>query len=262
MKVSEKLVNPLMTVATFQSKWIIERVIFWLRIMKKFRALVGIFCLIAMTASCQSVAPAEPHWHEDGRIESSSDETIQLDLQNLYGELRYQHKTYLLGFRIDAEGINTPYVAEVSDDLKSIRYWPFTGILNDLFLLDGRVSVNDMSGRVYQLGEKSWETADLSFPNDAYVIYSDNKESLIVCHAASMQMASTRTSGCYSINPDWHHDFTWFDVRPQVCGNALYIYENAPSGGTFKVLSMDSGEILYSRPLSQAPKQICDIDRT
>jgi hypothetical protein len=73
-------------------------------------------------------------------------------------------------------------------------------------------------------------------------------------------MTASHKGGCYSISPNWRYDFTWFDLAPKVCGGKLYTYENKVGGGVFKVLSLESGQVLYSKLLSTPPGNICDVE--
>ena len=214
---------------------------------------------MSIIASCHATTPHSIKWHEHGRITSSNGEELQLQLQSIYAGLEYEGSTYLTGFKIDAEGINTPYISAIPKDLKQIQYWPFESILNDFFIHNNALHINDVNGNVFQLSNNSWDKIDLTLPHNAHVIYSDSKNRLIVCHAAPLQMAATHESGCYSINPDWSYNFTWFTTTPKICNGSLYIYENHREGGIFKILSLETGEVVYSKAVTEPPENLCDM---
>ncbi|WP_156830491.1 hypothetical protein [Methylobacter marinus] len=94
--------------------------------MKKCKLLFGLFLFtISIFSVCHANPPISKKWYEDGRIVSSSGKKLQLDLQNTYDGWEYQNKTYIVGFKINSDGINTPQIVEVSEDLKEMQYWTF-----------------------------------------------------------------------------------------------------------------------------------------
>jgi hypothetical protein len=230
--------------------------------MKNCKLLFGLFFFtISIFSVCFANPPISKKWYEDGRIVSSTGKKVQLDLQNVYDGLEYRNKTYIVGFKINSDGINTPQIAEVSEDLKEIQYWTFDSIINDVFVYKRSIYANNIAGKVFELTGDSWKEANLSFPENSQVVFSDGMEQLVVCHSASLPMTASHKGGCYSISPNWRYDFTWFDLAPKVCGNKLYIYENKVSGGVFRVLSLESGQVLYSKLLSTPPGNICDVEQ-
>lgn len=230
--------------------------------MKNYKLLFGLFFFtISIFSICLANPSISKKWYEDGRIISSTGKKAQLDLQNVYDGLEYQNKTYIVGFKINGDGINTPQIVEVSEDLKEIQYWTFDSIINDVFVYKRSIYANNIAGRVFELAGGSWKEANLSFPENSQVVFSDGMEQLVVCHSASLPMTASHKGGCYSISPNWRYDFTWFDLAPKVCGGKLNIYENKVSGGVFRVLSLESGQILYSKLLSTPPENICDVEQ-
>ena len=198
-------------------------------------------------------------WHEDGRVVSGSGQAIQLNLHNLYDGLAFDNKLYVIGFFINSDGINILRIAEVSEELGTVDYWTFEHIISDIFAYHNSIHINDTDGQVFKLSGAAWQKSDLIFPANSQVVFSDNDDKLVVCHPSSLPMTGHHRGGCFSINPNWHFDFTWFVVTPKVCDGRLFIYENKMNGGVVRVLSLETGEVLHSKPLTIAPDDLCGV---
>lgn len=228
--------------------------------MKKFNLALSLTISLFYIGSCHAQPIGKVRWQEDGRVFSAEGKKTVLDMQNVYDGVEYKGKTYVIGFKIDKDGVNTPYIAEVSADLLGIRYWPFNSIINDIFIYKNSVYINDTAGKVFAFNGGSWQPSDLAFPENAKVVYGDGLSRLVICYNTQpAKAADHNTSGCYSVSPHWKYDFSWFTVEPKVCNNALFTVENKVKGGVFRSLSLATGEVLSVKSLNTLPNNICDI---
>jgi len=146
--------------------------------MKKHNWLIVVTLLLM--AACKTNAGGAFTWKEDGAVTGSSGKELQLDVQGIYDSLDYAGFNYLAGFKVDKEGNNYPYIAQVSDDLLSITYWPFEQIPNDIFIYKTSVHMATMNGQVYVLKNGAWNLSKKQFPRESHVVYSDNQDNLIL----------------------------------------------------------------------------------
>ena len=226
--------------------------------MKIFSLLVALFSVVIFSTGLAGHTPSAI-WHEDGRVESGTGQTIQLNLHNIYDGFEYGNKLYVIGFFITSDGINIPRIAEVSEDSDAVDYWTFENIISDVFAYQSSIHINDTDGHVFKLSGALWQKTDLTFPENSQVVFSDHKDRLVVCHPSSLMMTGHHRGGCFSISPDWHFDFTWYVVTPKVCDGKLFIYENKMNGGVVRVLSLETGEALHSIALTKAPNDLCGV---
>lgn len=117
--------------------------------MKKYnRTLSTVFLLLT---ACNTNANGQLTWKEDGSVIGSTGKKSNLDIQGIYDGLEHKGISYLAGFKIDKDGNNFPYIAQVSNDLSSTQYWAFEHIPNDIFIYKETVHVIAMDGEVYGL---------------------------------------------------------------------------------------------------------------
>ncbi len=117
--------------------------------MKKYNWIIST-ALVLLTA-CNTNAHGQLTWKEDGSVIGSTGKKSNLNIQGIYDSLEYQGISYLAGFKIDKDGNNFPYIAQVPNDLSSTQYWAFEYIPNDIFIYKEAVHVIAMDGEVYGL---------------------------------------------------------------------------------------------------------------
>lgn len=225
--------------------------------MKKYNWLL-IIMLIQM-AACNTNAGGSFTWKENGVVTSSSGKEIQLDIQGVYDSLDYAGFNYLAGFKKDKEGNNYPYIAQVSDDLLSITYWPFGQIPNDIFIYKTNVHMATMSGHVYMLKNVTWNLSKEHFPRESHVVYSDNQDNAILCYPTAMEKAAAHNGGCRAINNSWQLDAVWFSVVPKICKGELYVVEERGEPKTLKRVDVMTGKVLGSKKVKVIDEDICTL---
>lgn len=214
---------------------------------------------LLFTTACQINASGAPTWKTDGVVTSSRGKSVQLDIQGIYDGLNYKGFSYMAGFKVDGEGNNYPHIAQVSDDLSSLTYWPFEQIPNDIFVYKALIHVATMNGQVYSLQNEKWNLTQQQFPRESHVVYSDQQDKLVICYPASMEKASPRNGGCQSINSTWQLDFVWFSIVPKVCKGELYIVEENSESKILKRIDLTTGKILKATSLRNVPEDICTL---
>lgn len=225
--------------------------------MKKYHWIIST-ALVLLTA-CNTNANGQLTWKEDGSVIGSTGKKSNLDIQGIYDSLEYQGISYLAGFKIDKDGNNFPYIAQVPNDLSSTQYWAFERIPNDIFIYKETVHVIAMDGEVYELKEGKWDLINKQFPRESQIVYSDHKESLIVCHPASMEKTGDYSSGCFSTTNNWRLDFIWFNIVPKVCNEQLYIVEESNNSKLFKQVDLVTGKVAKSSVVKNVPDDICKL---
>lgn len=216
--------------------------------------------MISVVASCHANQAGHLKWNVNGSVYNSNKEHINLELQNVYAGLNYSKNLYVIGFKIDNEGINHPTLVEISSDLNATKYWSFDQPLADIFVYRDKLHTNNMKGDSFSLEDNNWNKKDLSFPPNSTIVYSDKKSHLIVCHPSSLFKEQNVKGGCYSINPDWQISFTWRTIKPKICDKKLHIFEKKGTGGFLKEVSLDDGKILRSQKLDSIPVDLCNVN--
>lgn len=225
--------------------------------MKKYNWIIS--TALVLLAACNTNANGQLTWNEDGSVIGSTGKKSHLDIQGIYDSLEYKGASYLAGFKIDKEGNNFPYIAQVPNDLSSTQYWAFERIPNDIFIYKETVHVIAMDGEVYELKDRKWNLIDKKFPRESQIVYSDHKDSLIVCHPASMEKTGAYNSGCFSTNNNWRLDFIWFNVVPKVCNGQLYLVEESNNSKLFKQVDLVTGKVVKSSPVKNVSDDICQL---
>jgi hypothetical protein len=225
--------------------------------MKKFNWIIST-ALVFLTA-CNTNANGPITWKEDGSVLGNNGKKMHLEIQGIYDSLEYADVSYLAGFKIDKEGNNFPHIAQVRNDLSSVQYWAFEHIPNDIFIYKETVHVITMDGEIYSLKGGRWNVIDKKFPRESQIVYSDNKENLIVCHPASMEKMGDYNSGCFSAATNWKLGFTWFNIVPKVCNGQLYIVEESDNEKLFKQVHLLTGTVVKSSLVKNVPDDICNL---
>lgn len=230
--------------------------------MKEFSVFALFSCILISACQAGGIQPLK--WFNDGRIQNAQGSEIQLNIQNAYDGIDYNENTYIAGFKIGKDGTNTPTIAKVANDLKNIQYWSFETIINDIFIYQNKLHIVDTGGVVTALANDTWQKSSLNFPKRSEVVYSNKKDHLIICHAASRQKAGSHSgSGCYAISPtqkqNWKMNFTWFDQTPRVCNGTLHTFEAMRKGGVFRAVDLNTGKVDIEQQFSEPPKDLCNI---
>jgi hypothetical protein len=228
-----------------------------MNIMKKFNLLF--FCLYVILSACHAEALSDIKWMPNGTIITPDGKKHTLDIQSAYDGMTYLDTTYIAGFKINKDGINIPTLSVINSNLSAIKYWTFENSINDIFVYKNSVHVSDSRGNVYLFANEAWQKDELAFPVAAKVIFSDQHNQIIVCSPASLLKEGSSDSGCYSINANWKYSFFWQHTTPKVCSGKLHIFEESRTGGMLRVLSIKTGDILFSKKIKTAPKNICEI---
>lgn len=223
--------------------------------MRKF-SYYGFAALFFLTA-CQSNADSSIDWNEAGKVVSSLGKELQLEITGIYDHANFSTDSFLAGFKIDEEGNNIPQIARISNDLSKIKYWSFNVIPNDIFPYQKAIQFVTTDGQVYKMEQDSWNLTQLKFPPESLVVYSDEKEDLVICYPASMEKTVVRKSGCRSLKNDWQLDFVWNTKAPKVCHGMLYILEQNHSTNNLKKVDVTSGKVVYSKLLEDIPSDLC-----
>ncbi len=227
--------------------------------MKNFSLKIFYIFLLGFNSSCNATQFEHLKWNVDGSIHNSNNKQISLELENIYSGINYSNKLYVVGFKIDHQGINHPTLVEISSDMGTTKYWPFEQPLATLFVYKNKLHTNNMSGDSFSLDQNNWNKTDLKLPTNSSIVYSNNKEHLVICHPSSLFKELHENSSCYSIKPDWKQNFVWRTTKPVVCNDKLHIFEEQKKGGFFKQLSLENGKTLYSKKLEHLPEDLCKI---
>jgi hypothetical protein len=225
--------------------------------MKKYNLLF--ICLLFIISACHADQSPNIRWMPNGTIITADGKKHSLEIQSAYDGMTFLDKTYIVGFKIDKDGINTPTLTEIHSNLSAIKYWSFENSINDVFVHKNRVHVSDARGNVFIFENEAWQKSELVFPVAAKVIFSDKRDHIIICHPASLQKEGDTNSGCYSLNENWKYSFFWQHTTPKVCGGKLTVFEESRKGGVLRKVSMKTGELLFSKELKKHPKDICEI---
>ena len=228
-------------------------------IMKSFSIKIFYVFLIMMQASCYANQSDELTWSFDGSVVNTKSNRIKLKMQNIYAGLTYSKKLYVIGFQIDNSGTNNPTVSEITSDMLSTTYWSFDQILADIFIYQNKLHINTMNGETFYLKDNQWKKGNLNFPPDSNIIYSDNKEQLVICYPSSLFKAHKGKGGCYSNNPKWKYDFHWNTIKPKACDHKLHIIEEMNPGNMFRQISLIDGKTFISKKLGETPEDLCSI---
>ena len=215
--------------------------------------------MISMLTSCQANQTNKLTWNFDGSVVNSNGKRISLKLQNAYDGLSYSNMLYVIGYKIDNEGMNHPTIAEISSDMSTANYWSFEQPLADIFLYQNKLHTNSMNGDSFYLQDNNWIKTNLNLPPNSTIVYSNNQEQLVICHPSSLFKSHNEKGGCYSTKPAWKQSFTWRTLKPIVCDGKLHIFETRKTGGSFKLISLFDGKILYSKQLDFVPENLCEI---
>ena len=225
--------------------------------MKKYNWIIAA-TLLLLTA-CQTNATGSFKWAEDGVVTGVDGKKLLLEIQGVYDNLSYAGENYFAGFKIDKEGNNYPYIVQIGNDLSSIKYWPFDQIPNDIFIYKEKIHVTSMDGQVYSLQDGKWTLTDKKFPHETQIVYSDNKENLVLCYPAAMEKTGNQDSGCISTSNNWKLDFVWFTTVPEVCNGKLHIVEENNNSKLFKQIDLATGKTLKSEAVKNLPEDICKL---
>ena len=223
--------------------------------MKQYNWIV-VASLLLLTA-CQTSANGSFKWAENGVVTSAGGNNLQLDIQGIYDNLNYAGTNYFAGFKIDKEGDNHPHIVQVRDDLSSVKYWPFDRIPNDIFVYQEKVHVLTTDGQAYALQNEQWTLIDKKFPRESQVVYSDNKNDLVICYPAALEKTGDQVSGCISTNNNWRLDFIWLTIVPKVCSAKLHIVEEKDNTRQFKQIDLAKGNVIKSEYVKNVPSNIC-----
>lgn len=225
--------------------------------MKKYNWIIS--TALVLLNACNTNANGQLTWKEDGSVIGSTGKKSHLDIQGIYDSLEYKGISYLAGFKIDNDGNNFPYIAQVLNDLSSTQYWAFERIPNDIFIYKETVHVIAMDGEVYGLKDGKWNLIGKKFPRESQIVYSDYKDNLIVCHPASMEKTGDYNSDCFSTTNNWRLDFIWFNIVPKVCNEQLYLVEESNNSKLFKQVDLLTGKVTKSSSVKNVPNDICNL---
>lgn len=216
-------------------------------------------CVFLSITACMANQASDIKWKPNGEVVAPDGKTQSLEIQSAYDGVTHLDRTYILGFKINKEGINFPTLVVVSSNLAVVKYWAFENILSGVFIYKNKIHVNDMRGDVFILENEKWQKSDFVLPSRGKVIFSDKNNQIIVCTPASLLKEGSSDSGCYSINGNWKYSFFWQHTVPKVCGNSLFVFEEFKKGGVLKELSLANGEVLRAKKYEKAPQDICNL---
>lgn len=229
--------------------------------MKRYAWLIA--TALQLITICQSNAGGTltpiPTWKENGEITQPNGEKIQLDIQSIYNGFNYAGSQYVIGFKMDEEQNNHPYIVRINNDSSSITYWPFNKIPNDIFLQKDTINTITTDGKVYALKNEQWILTEHRYPSDSHVIYSDNAEKTILCYPSSMEKNAMHNGGCLLSTGAWQQDFLWFSVTPKVCKGELYVIEDRSNLSKWNRIDLTTGKILGTIGIDHIPEDICNL---
>jgi len=213
---------------------------------------------LILFASCSASGTSPLTWKHDGSVFDINKNTVKLDMQNVYAGYEFNNELYVIGYKIDKEGINYPAAARISSNLKNAKSWLFESDLQDIFVVNNKIHISDAEGAVFLLDDLIWKLSKIKLKPDSKVIVS-NKD-VIACYPSSPFKISNKIGACYSVNQDWSITVNWRKVTPRACLKYLYVYEKNNAKGVAKKIRLTDGEILASKFLNSIPKDLCKVN--
>ncbi len=221
---------------------------------------ISVFYLLAM----QAFGHDSLNWNYDGTITNLENHSVQLELENIYSGLAVRGGLLVIGFDIDADRINHPAVAWVSDDLEDIKHWNFENILESIFQYRDNVYLSDTNGIVYLWGNSGWSVADIKLEPSSKVI--DSRDDIIACYPSSPFKDPAKMGGCFSVEQKWQISTHWLDltseIPPKVCDQYLYIFERAGKNKIKKIRKIDitNGNEMNTWTVDNEPEDLCSVE--
>ena len=220
--------------------------------MKKFKLLIFILLSLYSLSGCAAPALA---WKPDGTVSLGSNK-INTHLDNTYASFNTNQGLFLAGFKIDKQGINTPYIAYVNTELK-LSTWVTNEPVNQFFQYQDKIHAVDMAGFVSIYSIDHWEQQTYALKPLSIVVYS--KEMLIACVPAPLQKTDPNRGQCYSITNNWVADINWRTIKPVVCGEYLTAIEDASPARRALQLNLSTGNIIHTKTVTVSVADVCRI---
>jgi hypothetical protein len=205
--------------------------------------------------SCFASGVESLSWNGQGEITNSDGKTIRLEAEYISKSISYKNSLFLIGYQISKLGIEEPRVFKVSSDLQSVEYWSFERTLKELFIFKTGLYLSDYAGLVFEFVDDNWKPAKFNFSSNAVVVYAENNN-LIVCYPHSRKKVAPTNGACCSITQDWCTPLNWYEIKPLVCNDYLYVFENNNKGKEMLIRKIDliKGGIKSSKSLSKLPE--------
>lgn len=184
--------------------------------------------------------------------------SVRSGLQSVYEGLVLADRVFLVGFKIEANGVNVPQVVSFSlPNTEQHKYWKFETPVQGIFLRNEQVTLNDIDGGIFAFKGEEWMRLEEKWPPNSRVVWSDGKGDLIVCHRAGIQREDPHVGACFSTSKHWQTPVVWLKMEPKVCGAFLHVFDESSSGGVLRVLSKDTGKELRHTKLRRTPSDLC-----
>ncbi len=209
------------------------------------------FCITTITACVDDSLK----WDYRGTISRGDANAISLEMENVYQGVSHDDALFVIGFKIDDAGINHPTVARVSDDLKKLHYWPFSNLLQQLFVFENSLYLLDGTGAVFQYENQNWKKDRLMLFPESRVIRAE--KDIIACYPSSLLKSGNRIGACYSVKRKWKVPVNWRKIEPKICDDRLIIFETVNREMFIRTINITNGKIMVSRTLAKEPQDLC-----